>query len=138
MSSTWCSITLFCFAGRRRHMICALVAGVQTCTLPIWMGVCLFGRHLMDGGGHVTFLLANDIRPLRLRPLSPKVEFADAPATGSFHTTPVVSRPTLSLAGPHPATTVDTTDQERIMNDSTPAQPRTELGRAEVRTPVTN
>src|SRR3546814_1191866 len=80
MSSTWCSITLFCFAGRRRHMICALVAGVQTCTLPIWMGVCLFGRHLMDGGGHVTFLLANDIRPLRLRPLSPKVEFADAPA----------------------------------------------------------
>src|SRR3546814_10239344 len=78
----------------------------------------------MDGGGHVTFLLANDIRPLRLRPLSPKVEFADAPATGSFHTTPVVSRPTLSLAGPHPATTVDPTDQEKIMNDSSPAQPR--------------
>src|SRR3546814_17604380 len=78
----------------------------------------------MDCGGHVTYLLANDIRPLRLRPLSPKVEFADAPATGSFHTTPVVSRPTLSLAGPHPATTVDPTDQERIMNDSSPAQPR--------------
>src|SRR3546814_17912421 len=28
-------MTVFCFASRRRHTICALVTGVQTCTLPI-------------------------------------------------------------------------------------------------------
>src|SRR3546814_2071997 len=27
--------SLFCFASRRRHTICALVTGVQTCALPI-------------------------------------------------------------------------------------------------------
>src|SRR3546814_10090862 len=26
---------LFCFSSRRRHTICALVTGVQTCALPI-------------------------------------------------------------------------------------------------------
>src|SRR3546814_6413249 len=26
---------MFCFASRRRHTICALVTGVQTCALPI-------------------------------------------------------------------------------------------------------
>src|SRR3546814_9136961 len=28
---------LFCFSSRRRHTRCALVTGVQTCALPIWM-----------------------------------------------------------------------------------------------------
>src|SRR3546814_6412734 len=29
----------FCFfSSRRRHTICALVTGVQTCALPIWTG----------------------------------------------------------------------------------------------------
>src|SRR3546814_7259425 len=27
----------FFFSSRRRHTICALVTGVQTCALPIWM-----------------------------------------------------------------------------------------------------
>src|SRR3546814_2243798 len=27
----------FCFSSRRRHTRCALVTGVQTCALPIWM-----------------------------------------------------------------------------------------------------
>src|SRR3546814_7577979 len=31
-----CSFSFF-FASRRRHTICALVTGVQTCALPIWM-----------------------------------------------------------------------------------------------------
>src|SRR3546814_3256303 len=30
---------LFVFSSRRRHTSCALVAGVQTCALPIWWGV---------------------------------------------------------------------------------------------------
>src|SRR3546814_19657472 len=28
---------MFFFASRRRHTICALVTGVQTCALPIWL-----------------------------------------------------------------------------------------------------
>src|SRR3546814_7630568 len=29
---------LFFFSSRRRHTMCALVTGVQTCALPIWRG----------------------------------------------------------------------------------------------------
>src|SRR3546814_4849371 len=29
-------VVLFDFSSRRRHTICALVTGVQTCALPIW------------------------------------------------------------------------------------------------------
>src|SRR3546814_6346559 len=28
---------MFFFSSRRRHTMCALVTGVQTCALPIWM-----------------------------------------------------------------------------------------------------
>src|SRR3546814_4117371 len=31
------SIYFFFFSSRRRHTRCALVTGVQTCALPIWM-----------------------------------------------------------------------------------------------------
>src|SRR3546814_18255941 len=30
-------LMLFFFSSRRRHTICALVTGVQTCALPIWL-----------------------------------------------------------------------------------------------------
>src|SRR3546814_2854523 len=33
-----CSLFLFFFSSRRRHTICALVTGVQTCALPIFNG----------------------------------------------------------------------------------------------------
>src|SRR3546814_6015174 len=44
------------FSSRRRHTRCALVTGVQTCALPIWMRP-LFGRdpsqyRRTDGGGN--------------------------------------------------------------------------------------
>src|SRR3546814_6645289 len=32
-----CCVVLFFFSSRRRHTICALVTGVQTCALPISM-----------------------------------------------------------------------------------------------------
>src|SRR3546814_853631 len=35
----FCFFFLFFFSSRRRHPICALVTGVQTCALPICMGV---------------------------------------------------------------------------------------------------
>src|SRR3546814_15288161 len=34
MSLVFC-LFVFCFSSRRRHTICALVTGVQTCALPI-------------------------------------------------------------------------------------------------------
>src|SRR3546814_7935761 len=34
---------VFFFSSRRRHTSCALVTGVQTCALPIWIKSMLFG-----------------------------------------------------------------------------------------------
>src|SRR3546814_10229684 len=34
---------MFFFSSRRRHTRCALVTGVQTCALPIYMGRDLYG-----------------------------------------------------------------------------------------------
>src|SRR3546814_6623176 len=31
-------LIVFFFSSRRRHTRCALVTGVQTCALPIWLG----------------------------------------------------------------------------------------------------
>src|SRR3546814_14815856 len=33
----WYVVVLFFFSSRRRHTRCALVTGVQTCALPIWL-----------------------------------------------------------------------------------------------------
>src|SRR3546814_3678131 len=33
-----CVVYFFFFSSRRRHTNCALVTGVQTCALPIWLG----------------------------------------------------------------------------------------------------
>src|SRR3546814_1694475 len=52
-----CILYIFFFSSRRRHTRCALVTGVQTCALPIWVPVlakggikpCAPGR----GGQHV-------------------------------------------------------------------------------------
>src|SRR3546814_5515528 len=38
----------FFFSSRRRHTRCALVTGVQTCALPIWMHKRLTGVELRD------------------------------------------------------------------------------------------
>src|SRR3546814_15958101 len=37
MLNSWRSIDVFFFASRRRHTRCALVTGVQTCALPIFL-----------------------------------------------------------------------------------------------------
>src|SRR3546814_18024117 len=42
------SMCLFVFSSRRRHTRCALVTGVQTCALPIFV---LFGKAELAGGG---------------------------------------------------------------------------------------
>src|SRR3546814_1176819 len=46
---------VFCFfSSRRRHTICALVTGVQTCALPIWVqageNVVVFGLGVGEDG----------------------------------------------------------------------------------------
>src|SRR3546814_8268780 len=38
-----CRLLFFCFSSRRRHTSCALVAGVQTCALPISDGRSGYG-----------------------------------------------------------------------------------------------
>src|SRR3546814_3382525 len=45
----------FFFSSRRRHTICALVTGVQTCALPIFgdRGLGDGEDHLVPGGGRV-------------------------------------------------------------------------------------
>src|SRR3546814_5016167 len=37
VASCWCRLFFF-FSSRRRHTRCALVTGVQTCALPIYLG----------------------------------------------------------------------------------------------------
>src|SRR3546814_2485788 len=44
------------FSSRRRHTRCALVTGVQTCALPIWLGVALVLFRL-DGDGVRSFVV---------------------------------------------------------------------------------
>src|SRR3546814_1405600 len=45
---TLLSDMLFVFSSRRRHTICALVTGVQTCALPIWSGKDPVGDRVPD------------------------------------------------------------------------------------------
>src|SRR3546814_9738821 len=68
------SVVFFFFSSRRRHTRCALVTGVQTCALPIWL-VATEGEvaervelhtHTMDG----------NVMQMR------RVEFVEIPAQG--------------------------------------------------------
>src|SRR3546814_7550965 len=43
-------LCFFFFSSRRRHTRCALVTGVQTCALPIWVLNRRWGVPLVDGG----------------------------------------------------------------------------------------
>src|SRR3546814_4895536 len=38
---------IFCFSSRRRHTRCALVTGVQTCALPIFIGYCVHRSEIL-------------------------------------------------------------------------------------------
>src|SRR3546814_2841578 len=44
MESFCCILHFFFFSSRRRHTRCALVTGVQTCALPIWIEIVLQHR----------------------------------------------------------------------------------------------
>src|SRR3546814_17706726 len=53
---------MFFFSSRRRHTRCALVTGVQTCALPIFLGLAvvlggfeaaLRRQHFVEGGYHI-------------------------------------------------------------------------------------
>src|SRR3546814_1702970 len=47
----FCCVVLFCFSSRRRHTICALVTGVQTCALPISvLAACAAGAGAVAAG----------------------------------------------------------------------------------------
>src|SRR3546814_2331241 len=60
--------TLFFFSSRRRHTSCALVTGVQTCALPIWLARLRRGEVDMPADrGHDIALprIVGDRRPHR-------------------------------------------------------------------------
>src|SRR3546814_5841100 len=50
----------FFFSSRRRHTRCALVTGVQTCALPIYIGKQADVACALDGLGQFTLLLCGD------------------------------------------------------------------------------
>src|SRR3546814_6892352 len=50
-----CGVVFF-FSSRRRHTRCALVTGVQTCALPIWLDI------LHNNAGYVGADLARDTK----------------------------------------------------------------------------
>src|SRR3546814_1305076 len=45
----------FFFSSRRRHTRCALVTGVQTCALPIYLTDVTFQTELLDYNGECSF-----------------------------------------------------------------------------------
>src|SRR3546814_5036108 len=52
-------LCLFFFSSRRRHTRCALVTGVQTCALPIWVITDdIYNRMVFDGVGYHNFVHA--------------------------------------------------------------------------------
>src|SRR3546814_1095332 len=55
-------VSCFFFSSRRRHTRCALVTGVQTCALPIYLGGELDGRaRRLDELTHLLELLENEL-----------------------------------------------------------------------------
>src|SRR3546814_10003117 len=49
------SFVIFFFSSRRRHTRCALVTGVQTCALPIYVGVRLAENTAATSEGDLVF-----------------------------------------------------------------------------------
>src|SRR3546814_1709231 len=55
----------FCFASRRRHTRCALVTGVQTCALPIWLAGGLQNAVFRLERGPASFVLRRPSKHVR-------------------------------------------------------------------------
>src|SRR3546814_1099543 len=66
---------LFFFSSRRRHTICALVTGVQTCALPIYSPCQLV---FVDDG--------SDVDTVNGHRVIPYAEFLALPAAGKYMT----------------------------------------------------
>src|SRR3546814_209837 len=64
-------VFLFFFSSRRRHTICALVTGVQTCALPIWLAARRSTRQRLPTSGPPATRArpADAQRTLELRPI---------------------------------------------------------------------
>src|SRR3546814_11031721 len=57
----------FFFSSRRRHTRCALVTGVQTCALPIYLGQGSWGA-MLTGGLESTFYGVRQVTRMRSDP----------------------------------------------------------------------
>src|SRR3546814_8229601 len=56
----------FFFSSRRRHTRCALVTGVQTCALPIWIAPLVAGRRKGEGGGRLMAAVEPKIKTMTM------------------------------------------------------------------------
>src|SRR3546814_3596696 len=54
-----CCIRFF-FSSRRRHTRCALVTGVQTCALPIYVALSVVGADRLPDNGYLRAKLAQE------------------------------------------------------------------------------
>src|SRR3546814_6816955 len=57
-------ICVFFFSSRRRHTRCALVTGVQTCALPIWIELA---RSSFELASEIIFICISKRRALPIR-----------------------------------------------------------------------
>src|SRR3546814_1590393 len=64
---------IFFFSSRRRHTRCALVTGVQTCALPIWIKVYVDGDYGFVQDGKPVFPEYRDHVHCRPMPLDPRL-----------------------------------------------------------------
>src|SRR3546814_2973583 len=60
----------FFFSSRRRHTRCALVTGVQTCALPIFVGEAIDRSGMARATLAPRAGMAGEVPPLRKRPLA--------------------------------------------------------------------
>src|SRR3546814_19620090 len=88
VSLLFCFFFCFFFSSRRRHTRCALVTGVQTCALPIWLPrgprrlLCRAGG-VDELGPFLPVIFPTESRPwLRQAPLRQSVSGAGAPKRG--------------------------------------------------------
>src|SRR3546814_7586589 len=68
MCVSYCSSFYFFFSSRRRHTRCALVTGVQTCALPIYIGGLDAARDKMIEGIELPLKHPEAFRRLGIRP----------------------------------------------------------------------
>src|SRR3546814_3805966 len=71
------SLFVFFFSSRRRHTRCALVTGVQTCALPIWLPASGLGGEAQNFFAMLNPMMrGSSVKMLVVRPVSSELRKA--------------------------------------------------------------